>query len=93
METSLLNGDDIKRGNSLKWWHENCTRFPRTARLARRVLAAQATESDVERNYSHAGYVLSQLRSSLSPEMFHKIVFIYENRRLISAADANAIFA
>jgi hypothetical protein len=87
-----LQGADSKRGICLSWWRDNQRRFPLTHQLALKVLTAQATESDVERNYSHARHILESLRASMSAEMFHMILFLYENRPLWAHIDPAAIF-
>lgn len=60
--------------------------------LAYKVLTAQATQCDVERNFSHGGQILDQLRGNLTDETFHQILFLYENRHLWGPEDAVAIF-
>lgn len=87
-----LQGADKRRGSSLKWWNENESRFPFTAALAREKLTAQATEADVERNFSHARHILDTLRASMSDDLFHKILFLYENRALWTDVDPALIF-
>lgn len=82
----------MRRGSSLKWWNENEYRFPLTAILAKEILTAQGTEADVERNFSHARHILDNLRASMSDELFHKILFLYENRRLWVDIDAAIVF-
>lgn len=82
----------MKRGRSLQWWHENKHRFPNVYALAKKVLVAQATQCDVERNLSHASFILSYLRNNLDDETFHQVLFLYENRHLWGIQDAVPIF-
>ena len=76
----------------MKWWKENEPAFPRVAKSARILLTDRATESDVERNLFHAKHILSDLRASMSPDMFHIILFLYENRDLWVDLDPALIF-
>lgn len=91
-KTKDLKEQDRERGSSLKWWHDNKSRFPLVSKLAQRVLTAQGTQSDVERNWSHGGHILNNLRLSMSPKMFHMILFLYENREMWINVDAALIF-
>jgi hypothetical protein len=54
--------------------------FPITAKMAYKYLLMQASEADVERNYSHAGHIFEKRRSALSAKNLNMILFLYENR-------------
>jgi hypothetical protein len=76
----------------LQWWAENEHLFPRTAKLAYKVLTAQGTQCDVERNLSVAGLLLDELRQSMTEDTLHELLFLFENRHLWGADMAHEIF-
>ena len=82
---------ELQRGRSLQWWWEHKDIYPNVVQLALKVLSAQGTQCDVERNFSHAGIILNYLRSSMSPDLLHVILFLYENRHLWSVDDAEFV--
>jgi hypothetical protein len=75
-----LSVEEKKIGLALLWWHANEQSFPIAARMAYKYLVMQASECDVERNYSHAGHILEKKRGRLSDKNLHMILFLYENR-------------
>lgn len=62
-----------------QWWKENRVRFPLLSQLARIYLSAPATSVPSESTFSTAGDVLSDHRSSLSPENAQMLIFIKRN--------------
>jgi hypothetical protein len=75
-----LTEEQKKVGIAVLWWEQYEQKFPISARVARRSMVKQAAESDVERNYSHAGHIFEKKRASLSDKTLHMILFLYENR-------------
>jgi hypothetical protein len=65
------------RINPLQFWADNMHRFPILARIAARILSAQATSSEVERLFSAAGRVLTAARSRLSYDHLNEIVCLH----------------
>jgi len=51
--------------------------------LAKRFLCVTATNVPSERLFSSAGNLLSERRSRLTPENVEKLLFLYENDKLI----------
>ena len=49
----------------LMWWKEHENEYPRLARMAKEDLAVPATSASVERLFSSAGLVKSDIRGSL----------------------------
>lgn len=90
-----LSAEEKRIGQSLLWWHRNQASFPVTSMLAEKYLVMQASEADVERNYSHAGHIFEKKRGSLSDKSLHMILFLYENRSYwenLSDVEAVALF-
>lgn len=90
---TLNTPEEIRRGRTLQWWHENKHQWPHVYPKAKAKLCAQGTQCDVERNFSHGGIILNDLRNALDDETFHMILFLYENRHLWGPGDALAVFA
>jgi hypothetical protein len=59
----------------LDWWRKNEDRFPKIARIARQILALQASSANVERVFSHAGTIINDLRNRLSANNVHRLMF------------------
>jgi len=67
----------------LEWWQTQTETYRRLSQLARAVLAMPATSAPAERIFSAAGVVLNCKRSSLSPHVVDKVIFVYENGHLL----------
>ena len=64
----------------LKWWNEiGAAQYHWVSLVARVVLAALATEADVERVFSTAGNFLSDLRQRMHPDIAEAFVFLNKN--------------
>jgi hypothetical protein len=61
-------------GCVLEWWAEHAAGLPNLSRMARQFLAAQATSAAVERLFSKAGLIHSDLRKSTSEEQIAHIL-------------------
>lgn len=66
-----------------QWWRLNSSRYPLLCKLAQYVLVIQSTSVSSERVFSTAGDVVSAKRSSLSPELVDKLVFLNKNHKLM----------
>ena len=62
--------------NPLEFWKENRTIYPILARVARKIHCIPATSAAVERQFSGAGAVSNERRTSLAPERLDNILFI-----------------
>ena len=51
----------------LKWWKSDDTRFPLSAKMAKKYLCACATSVVSKRVFSLAGYIASYVRNYLKP--------------------------
>lgn len=67
----------------LEWWRSQTETYRRLSHLARAVLAIPATSAPSERIFSAAGVVLNCKRSSLSPNVVDKVIFVHENGHLL----------
>ena len=65
--------------NPLIWWKSNQMLYPTLAVLARKYLAVQATSAPSERIFSRASRIISNLRTSLDPDIAGKIFYVSEN--------------
>ena len=52
--------------------------------LAKQLLCIPATSVPSERVFSAAGYIVSKLRSALSPENVDALLFLRQNKSLVS---------
>lgn len=82
--------DECLSADVLKWWATNAGRFPRLSLLARYVFCIPASSAAPERNFSSAGFIMSERRSSLSPSTVEEILICHSNYDLIQeTADGN----
>ncbi|KAJ4947565.1 hypothetical protein JOQ06_009600 [Pogonophryne albipinna] len=63
----------------LSWWKEHATRFPNVAHIARSILSIPASSAASERDFSTAGFVVSERRSQLKPGTVDDILFLHSN--------------
>ncbi len=70
--------------NPLRFWKENEFKFPTLSRLAKRYFAIPCSSAAVEREFSAAGQIVSQRRSTLEPSTVNNILFLrsIENNRM-----------
>ena len=62
--------------NPLTFWEQNQSRFPYLSKLARKIFAIPCSSAAVEREFSAAGQVITQRRSSLEPSTINDILFL-----------------
>ena len=63
----------------LEWWGKNHERFPRLAKIAKKLMSVTATSVPAERVFSTSGIIVNKLRSSLKPENVNILVFLNKN--------------
>jgi len=71
----------------VQFWKLNAALFPILARVARRVMAASACSSDVERLFSRSGIIFSPLRTNLNPSTLHKLTTLHYFYKLEETVD------
>jgi hypothetical protein len=73
----LLEFDKNKQTTEpLQFWKNHQTQFPFLSKYARSILSIPATTTNVEREFSTAGWVLNERRTKLKPEAVDKIRFV-----------------
>jgi hypothetical protein len=73
------NGFDV-----MQWWNGNGQTYPTLFALAMKYLAIPASSAAAERQFSHAKNVQSIRRQSLGTSTFAALVYVTENRKLLS---------
>lgn len=62
--------------NPLIFWQQHQSMFPYLSKLARKIFAVPCSSAAVEREFSAAGQVVTQRRSSLEPSTINDILFL-----------------
>ena len=75
----------------LSWWKVNAADYPTISELAKQLLCIPATSVFSERVFSAAGYIVSKLRSALSPEDVDALLFLRQKKSLVSDYQPNLI--
>jgi hypothetical protein len=72
---------DTAFNNPLKWWKENCTKYPYVyvANIACKYLAIPATSASSEQVWSCLAKFLSLRRAHLSDDLLECMMFVKEN--------------
>lgn len=73
---------NVQTDDPLNWWHTQTETYKRLSILARCILAIPASSAPSERVFSIAGVILNSRRSSLSPHVVDKVIFVHENKYL-----------
>ena len=72
--------DEIDAFNDpLKWWKENCAKYPYVANIDRKYLAIPATSAPSERVWSCLARILSFWRAHLSDDLVGRMMCVKEN--------------
>ena len=66
----------------LKWWKTKDSRLKYLSQLVRKTFCITASSVPSERLFSAAGNLISEKRSSLSPENVDILLFLHENNNL-----------
>ena len=85
-EIDLYMEDDARIDNNMNlliYWDLNKTVYPNLARIARRVLSIPATNTSVERLFSHSGNTITNRRTRLDAEKVNNLLFIKRNMRIL----------
>lgn len=79
LELYVHEPNEAEDCNPFEWWSINQSRFPSVAEVARSVLGIPATSVASERLFSKCGLIISDRRSSLSPQHVEQLVFLSQN--------------
>ena len=74
----MYDADDAFN-NTLKWWKENCTKYPYVANIARKYLAIPATSAPSEQVLSCLARILSLRRAHLIDDLVGHMMYVKEN--------------
>ena len=78
-ELLLYLQDNLPCNDPLSYWKLKENEYPILAQLARKFYSVPATSAPIERVFSHAGRILTPLRSRLLPEHFETLIFLKVN--------------
>ncbi len=67
--------------NVLNYWNSSKSLYPNLARIAQRVLSIPATNTSVERLFSHSGNTVTNRRTRLDADKVNNLLFIKRNMR------------
>lgn len=73
---NMVIDDRFRTPNPLPFWQHYEEKLPNLAVLARRLFSIPATSANVERQFSAAGLLVNERRSSLSPETVEDVLFV-----------------
>ena len=68
--------DKYKTSNPLPFWKFHQDKLPYLAKLARHIYSIPATSAGVERQFSSAGVLVNERRSSLNPDTIEDVLFV-----------------
>ncbi|CAF2972397.1 unnamed protein product [Rotaria sp. Silwood2] len=81
-----MNIEDIyKQSNPLPFWRDHQKKFPGLALLARRLFSIPVTSAGVERQFSSAGFTITQRRSSLDPDTLNDVLFVRSIQKVLDS--------
>ena len=65
--------------DSLDWWKQRLSTYPRLSSLARKYLCCPATSVPSERLFSSVGNLINKKRCCLKPENVDRLLFLHKN--------------
>ena len=74
----MYDADD-SFNNPLKWWTENCAKYPYVANIAHKYLVIPATSAPSEQVWSRLARILSLRRAHLSDDLVGRMMYMKEN--------------
>jgi hypothetical protein len=73
----LLQLDKNKEAiEALEFWEQQQRQYPFLSRYARCIFSIPATTTNVEREFSTAGFILNERRTSLQPDKLENILLV-----------------
>jgi hypothetical protein len=74
---------ETSNSSTLEIWAEEKMNYPHVFEAANKWLSFSSTNVPGERLFSHSARIKTNLRSSIGPETFKSLLFLYENRNYI----------
>ncbi|CAF1518711.1 unnamed protein product [Adineta steineri] len=93
-ELDLYLADETRIDNNmnlLTYWDLNKSLYPILARIAKRILAVPATNTSVERLFSHSGNTITNRRTRLDADKVNQLLFIKRNIRILKGLYPSAV--
>lgn len=70
--------------NPLSWWQAWATHLPALLRIAQKVMKLPLSFAAGERSFSNAAHIQSKLRTRLTHERLHQLLYVYFNSRSLA---------
>lgn len=70
--------------NPLSWWQAWATHLPALLRIAQKVMKLPLSFAAVERSFPNAAHKQSKLRTRLTHERLHQLLYVYFNSRSLA---------
>jgi hypothetical protein len=80
---AMVIDNKYKTSNPLPFWEYYQDQFPYLAKLARRLYSIPATSAGVERQFSAAGVLVNERRSSLNPDTVEDVLFVRSMQKVL----------
>jgi zinc finger BED domain-containing protein 1 (E3 SUMO-protein ligase ZBED1) len=80
---TVIPKDGIDNFDILRFWRDHSKSLPTLAELCKKYLCIPVTSTSSERAFSYAGLLLNAKRSSLSPNVVERTLFIHDNYTLV----------
>ncbi|CAF4343224.1 unnamed protein product [Rotaria sp. Silwood2] len=81
-----MNIENIyKQSNPLPFWRDHQKKFPGLSLLARRLFSIPVTSAEVERQFSSAGFTVTQRRSSLDSATLNDVLFVQSIQKVLDS--------
>lgn len=80
---TVIANDDIEGFDILKFWNDHSKTLPSLAEVCKTFLCIPVTSTSSERAFSYAGLLINAKRSSLSPNVVERTLFIHHNYTLV----------
>ena len=93
-EVDLYLSDETRIDNNMNlllYWDSNKSLYPNLARIAKRVLSIPATNTSVERLFSHSGNTITNRRTRLDADKVNNLLFIKRNMRILKEIYSPAV--
>lgn len=80
---TIIPEEEVDGFNILAFWKDHKSSLPLLGELVKKFLCIPVTSTSSERAFSYAGILISAKRSSLSPYVVEKTLFVHDNYELV----------